>query len=81
MENCAHAFYIQQTALALLAATGRKYAALAEQQYTSSRTACFALVGLCTQQQHVCVHNATPAASSAGKYTTKENTQSAWNKR
>jgi hypothetical protein len=36
----------------------------------------FALAGRCTQQQHICVHNATPFASSAGKYTTKEFAQS-----
>jgi hypothetical protein len=79
MENCAQTFASskqRQQRLALLAATGRKYAALAEQQCTSSRTTRFALAGRCTQQQRICVHNATPAASSAGKYTTKENTQS-----
>ena len=79
MENCAQTFASskqRQQRLALLAATGRKYAALAQQQYTSSRTTRFSLAGRSTQQQRICVHNATPAARSAGKYTTKENTQS-----
>jgi hypothetical protein len=63
MENCAHTFASskqRQQRLALLAAIGRKYAALAEQQYTSSRMDCFALAVRCTQQQRICVHNATP---------------------
>lgn len=73
------AVYIWRSALACFAlshAIGRKYAALAAQQYTSSRTACFALAGLGAQQQSLCVHNATPSARSAGKYTTKEFAQS-----
>ena len=36
----------------------------------------FALVGRCIQQQRICVHNATALGSSAGKYTTKEFSQS-----
>ena len=79
MENCAQTFASskqRQQRLALLAATGRKYAALAEQQYMSSRTTGFALAGRSTQQQRICVHNATRIHPSAGKYMTKENTQS-----
>jgi len=69
-------FYVQQTALALLAATGRKYAALATKQYTSSRAAGFAHLERCAQQQSICVQKLTLIASATGKYTTKENKQS-----
>jgi hypothetical protein len=69
-------FYNQQTALALLAATAPKYAALAAKQYMSSRAAGFAHLERCAQQQSICVQNPTLIASVTGKYTTKENTQS-----